>query len=106
VADAGGSLREGGYEMFTVRRLVVSERLAATLTCTKAVESMISICRDTARHVKLKRWRDGKMLRCWVAAGMLNSERSFRRIKGCMSLPILVAALRGPPPVSHPHARL
>jgi hypothetical protein len=90
--DAAGSLREGLDEMFTVRRLGVSERLAASLTCTNAIESMISICRDTARHVK--RWRDGKMVRRWVAAGMLNAERSFRRIKGCKDMPILVAALR------------
>jgi putative transposase len=90
--DAAGSLREGLDEMFTVRRLGVSDRLARTLTCTNAIESMISICRDTSRHVK--RWRDGKMVRRWVAAGMLNAERSFRRIKGCKDMPTLVAALR------------
>ena len=90
--DAAGSLREGLDEMFTVRRLGVGDRLARTLTCTNAIESMISICRDTSRHVK--RWRDGKMVRRWVAAGMLNAERSFRRIKGCKDMPILVAALR------------
>jgi putative transposase len=49
--DAAGSLREGLDEMFTVRRLGVSDRLARTLSCTNAIESMISICRDTARHV-------------------------------------------------------
>ena len=90
--DAAGSLREGLDEMFTVRQLGVGDRLARTLTCTNAIESMISICRDTSRHVK--RWRDGKMVRRWVAAGMLNAERSFRRIKGCKDMPILVAALR------------
>jgi len=89
--DAAGSLREGLDEMFTVRRLGVGDRLARTLTCTNAIESMISICRDTTRNVK--RWRDGKMVRRWVAAGMLNAERSFRRIKGCKDMPILVAAL-------------
>jgi hypothetical protein len=29
----------------------------------------------------------------WAAAGMLNAERSFRRIKGCKDMPTLVAAL-------------
>lgn len=53
---------------------------------------MISICRDTTSHVK--RWRDGNMVRRLVAAGMLNAERSFRRIKGCKDMPVLVAALR------------
>jgi hypothetical protein len=46
---------------------------------------------STARNVK--RWRDGQMVRRWVAAGMVNSERSFRRIKGCKDMPVLVAAL-------------
>jgi len=90
--DAAGSLREGLDEMFTVRRLGIDGRLARTLTCTNCIESMISIARDTCRHVK--RWRDGKMVRRWVAAGMLSAERSFRRIKGCNQMPALVAALR------------
>lgn len=90
--SAAGSLREGLDEMFTVRRLGVSDRLARTLTCTNAIESMISVARDTTRNVK--RWRDGKMVRRWVAAGMLNAERSFRRVKGCKDMPVLVAALR------------
>ena len=89
--DAAASLREGLEDMFTVRRLGLSDRLAATLTNTNAIESMISICRSTAANVK--RWRDGKMIKRWVAAGMLNAERSFRRVKGCQDMPTLVAAL-------------
>lgn len=89
--DAAASLREGLDEMFTVRRLGLSDRLATTLTNTNAIESMISICRSTSANVK--RWRDGKMIKRWVAAGMLNAERSFRRVKGCKDMPVLVAAL-------------
>ncbi|HEV2809402.1 MAG TPA: IS256 family transposase [Acidimicrobiales bacterium] len=89
--DAAASLREGLEEMFTVRRLGVSERLARTLTSTNPVESMISIGRSTSRNVK--RWRDGKMVKRWAAAGMLNAERSFRRVKGCKDMPTLVTAL-------------
>lgn len=55
------------------------------------IESMISVARDTTRNVK--RWRDGTMVKRWVAAGMLNAERSFRRLKGCKDMPTLVAAL-------------
>jgi putative transposase len=88
---AAGSLREGLEEMFTVRRLGVSDRLATTLTSTNPIESMISIARTTTRNVT--NWRDGKMVRRWAAAGMLNAERSFRRIKGYNDMPILVAAL-------------
>jgi putative transposase len=89
--DAAASLREGLEDMFTVRRLGLSDRLARTLTNTNAIESMISIARSTASNVK--RWRDGKMIKRWVAAGMLNAERSFRRVKGCKDMPTLVAAL-------------
>ena len=56
--DAAASLREGLEDMFTVRRLGLSDRLAVTLTNTNAIESMISICRSTAANVK--RWRDGR----------------------------------------------
>ena len=52
---------------------------------------MISIARTTNRNVT--RWRDGHMVLRWTAAGMLNAERSFRRIKGYKQMPDLVAAL-------------
>ena len=88
---AAASLREGLEEMFTVRRLRVSDRLARTLTSTNPVESMISIARTTTRNVK--RWKDGQMVCRWTAAGMLAAERSFRRVKGCKDMPALEAAL-------------
>ena len=59
--DAAASLREGLEDMFTVRRLGVSDRLARTLSSTNAIESMISVARDTTRNVK--NWRDGKMIK-------------------------------------------
>lgn len=77
--------------MFTVRRLGLSERLRRTLASTNPVESMISIARTTHRNAK--RWRDARMVLRWGAAGMLNAERSFRRIKGHKDMPVLVAAL-------------
>jgi putative transposase len=89
--DAAASLREGLEDMFTVRRLGVGGRLAASLTNTNCIESMISIARDTTKNVK--RWRDGKMIKRWCAAGMLNAERSFRRLKGYRQMPTFVAAL-------------
>src|SRR4029453_9983441 len=54
-------------------------------------ECMISIARDTTKNVK--RWRDGKMLNRWCAAGMLNPERSVGRRKGYRQMPRFVAAL-------------
>jgi len=88
---AASSLREGLQEMFTVSRLGIDGRLAKTLVTSNPVESMISIARTTNRNVT--RWRDGHMVLRWTAAGMLNAERSFRRIKGYKQMPQLVAAL-------------
>jgi transposase-like protein len=88
---AANSLREGLEEMFTVSRLGIDGRLAKTLITSNPVESMISIARTTNRNVT--RWRDGHMVLRWTAAGMLNAERSFRRIKGHKQMPQLVAAL-------------
>jgi hypothetical protein len=53
---------------------------------------MISIARTTTSNVK--RWRDGEMRRRWCAAGMLEAEKSFRRVKGYRQMPALVAQLR------------
>jgi putative transposase len=88
---AANSLREGLEQMFTVSRLGIDGRLAKTLVTSNPVESMISIARTTNRNVT--RWRDGHMVLRWTAAGMLNAERSFRRIKGYKQMPGLVAAL-------------
>ena len=89
---AAASLREGLDDMFTVRRLGVPDRLARTMSCTNAIESMFSVVQDLTRRVK--RWRDPKMVTRWVGVGMLEAERSFRRVKGCKDMPILVAAVR------------
>jgi putative transposase len=88
---AAVSLREGLEEMFTVARLGIDGRLAVTLTTSNPIESMLSIARSTNRNVT--RWRDGQMILRWTAAGMLNAERSFRRVKGYKQMPQLIAAL-------------
>ena len=89
--DAAASLREGLEEMFTVAGLGVTGRLRQSLTNTNCVESMISICRNTTDRVK--HWRTGTMKKRWIAAGMLEAERSFRRLKGHADMPVLVAAI-------------
>jgi putative transposase len=88
---AAASLREGLEEMFTVARLGITGTLARTLTTSNPIESMISIARTTNRNVT--HWRDGQMVLRWTAAGMINAERSFRRVKGYKQMPHLVAAL-------------
>ena len=89
--SAAASIREGLEEMFTVRRLGLSESLERTLMTTNPVQSMISIARTTQRNVK--NWKDAAMARRWTAAGMLVAESKFRRVKGHKDMPLLVAAL-------------
>ena len=88
---AAASLREGLPELFTGARLGITGSLATTLTTSNPIESMISIARTTNRNVT--RWRDGQMVLRWTAAGMINAERSFRRVKGYKQMPQLIAAL-------------
>ena len=90
--DAAASLLEGLEDMFAVRRLGIGGDLAEMLTCTNAIESMISVARATMANVK--HWQDGEMKKRWVAAGMLEAQRSFRRVRGYKKVPQLVAALR------------
>lgn len=89
--DAAGSLREGLEEMFTVARLGTPKRLRASLTNTNCIESMISIARDTTGRVK--HWKTATMKKRWIAASMLEAERSFRRIKGHADMTALTAAV-------------
>lgn len=90
--SAAASLREGLEDMFTLRRLGAPDRLARSLSCTNSIESMISVVRGLTDG-RVKRWRDAKMVRRWVGVGMLEAERSFRRIKGCKDMPTLVSAV-------------
>jgi putative transposase len=88
---AAASLREGLAETLTIGRLGVPPTLARTLRSTNSIESMISICRDHATNVK--RWRDGQMALRWVAAGMGEAAKQFRRVNGHLHLAALRAAL-------------
>jgi len=88
---AAGSLREGLVETLTIGRLGVPPTLARTLRSTNAIESMIAVCRDHAANVK--RWQDGQMVLRWVAAGMGEAAKQFRRVNGYLYLPALRAAL-------------
>jgi putative transposase len=88
---AAASLREGLAETLTIGRLGVPPTLARTLRSTNAIESMIEICRDHAANVK--RWQDGQMVLRWIAAGMGEARKQFRRVNGHLYLPALRAAL-------------
>jgi transposase-like protein len=88
---AAASLREGLAETLTIGRLGVPPTLARTLRSTNSVESMIEICRDHDTNVK--RWQDGQMVLRWIAAGMSEAAKQFRRVNGYLYLPALRVAL-------------
>ena len=90
--SAAASIREGLDETLTVVEWQLSERLRRSLATTNAVESLLSRTRHVKRNVK--RWRGGTMVLRWVAAGVLEAAKEFRRVKGCRDMPVLVAALR------------
>jgi transposase-like protein len=89
---AAASLLEGLEETLTVTRLGVSGSLLDTFKSTNPIESMISIARDVTGNVK--RWKNGKMVVRWMAAGLLDAEKRFRRVKGYRDMPMLRVALR------------
>ena len=90
--SGAASVREGLDDTLTVIGLGLSERLQRSLATTNAIESLLSRPRPVQRQVK--RWRGGRMVLRWVAAGVLEAAKGFRRVKGCNDMPALVAALR------------
>ena len=90
--SAAESVREGLDETLTVLGFNLPDTLRRSLTTSNAAESLISRTRHIKRNVK--RWRGGQMVVRWVAAGVLEAVKGFRRLKGHKAMPQLVAALR------------
>src|SRR4030095_198076 len=90
--SAAESVREGLEETLTIIGLRLSQALRRSLSTTNAAESLISRTRHVKRNVK--RWRGGQMMLRWVAAGVLEAVKGFRRLKGHTEMPTLVSALR------------
>lgn len=90
--SAAASLREGLDETITVLRFNLPRTLCRTFSTTNTIENMNGCLRRVARNVK--RWRDETMIRRWVALGVAEAQRGFRRVKGHAHLKVLVAALR------------
>ena len=88
---AAASIVEGLDEILTVVRLKLPKELRRSLACTNIAENMIGTIRRVTRNVK--RWRNGKMVLRWVAAGMIEAAKGFRKLKAHKQLPILRAAL-------------
>ena len=88
---AADSLREGLEETLTVHHLRLPGLLRQTLNSTNAMESANSGCMGVIRRVC--NFKDGAMTLRYAAAGFLEAERGFRRIKGFRQIPLLQSAL-------------
>lgn len=91
---AASSLREGLEETVAITRLglVCSDALWRTLRSTNPIEQGFSGCRSGHRNVK--RWRDGRQAMRWCAAGLEQTAKGWRRVRGYRSMTLLDAALR------------
>jgi putative transposase len=90
--SAAASLREGLDETLTVLRLGLPTTLCRTFSTTNAIENMNGTLRRVIRNVK--RWRGESMIQRWVALGVAEAERGFRRVKGHRQMHLLTAALQ------------
>jgi transposase-like protein len=91
-AGKGASLLEGLEEVFTINRLGVTGELARCLATTNIIESPNSAVRRVSGRVT--RYRDASMAMRCAAAGLLEAEKSFRRLRGHKQIPALIAAMR------------
>ena len=89
--SAAASLREGLSEMFTVNRMNLSATLLRCLCSTNVIESSFSGARNKTRRVT--HWQDGSMALRWAAAGLVATEKTFRKLQGYKSLWMLKASL-------------
>ena len=86
------SILEGLDEILTVIRLALPAELRRSLACTNAIENALGTVRTVQRNVK--RWRNAEMALRWTAAGLLEAQKTFRKLKAYRQLPILRTALK------------
>ena len=88
---AATSLLEGFEETLTVHRLKIPGLLRETLCSTNPMESANSACRGIIRRVS--NFKDGEMALRHAAAGFIEAERGFNRIRGYKQISMLIAML-------------
>ena len=90
--DAAASVREGLDEMFTITELGINGELARCLATTNVIESPNSVVRRVSRRVT--NYKSADMALRWTAAGFLEAEKSFRKLRGFAQLKSLINGLR------------
>lgn len=89
--SAAASLREGLSEMFTANHMGLPPSLIRCLCSTNVIESSFSGARNKTRRVT--HWQDGSMALRWAAAGLVATEKNFRKLQGYKLLWMLQAYL-------------
>ena len=90
--DAAASVREGLDEMFTITELGITGELARCLASTNVIESPNSVVRRVTGRVT--NYKDAQMALRWTAAGFLEVQKSFRKLRGFAQMQSLINALR------------
>jgi putative transposase len=90
--DAAGSVLEGLDEMFTITELGITGELARCLTTTNVIESPNSVVRRVSGRVT--NYKDAEMALRWTAAGFIEAEKSFKKVRGYEDLKTLINGLR------------
>jgi transposase-like protein len=88
---AANSLLEGMEETLTLHKLKIGGLLRSTLSSTNALESANAVCESIVRRVT--NFKNGETAIRQAAAGFLEAEKGFRRIKGYRELVCLKYAL-------------
>ena len=90
--DAAVSVLEGIDEMFTTTELGITGELARCLATTNVIESPNSVVRRVSGRVT--NYKDAEMALRWTAAGFIEAEKSFKKLRGYADLKILINSLR------------
>ena len=90
--DAAASVLEGLDEMFTITDLGITGELARCLDTTNVIESPNSVVRRVSGRVT--NYKDVEMALRWTAAGFLEAEKSFKKLRGYADLKTLIDGLR------------
>jgi putative transposase len=89
--SAADSLLEALEDILTLHRLKIPALLRKTLTCTNPIESMFSTVRECEGNIK--RYRNSAMSQRWLGTVLLHCEKGFRRVKGYLGIPEVIATI-------------
>ena len=82
---AARSLEEGLEETLTLLKIGIPRELQKSLCTTNIIESMISGFRGVTGRVK--RWRNSRMVLRWVASGVIEIQKNFKKFLEASQFP-------------------